>query len=152
MKIAFDVDVLAKQMSINDYVHKVADWGYKYIEQSPHPRINPFYKHPLFSKECQQEYKQALKETGVEISSFIVVYRWSGPTEEQRQHAVANWKRMIEIAVDMGVPVINTEFSGDPNQQEICNGMFFKSMEELLPIIEREGMPRRVPVLIRMTS
>ena len=35
MKIAFDVDVLAKQMSINDYVHKVADWGYKYIEQSP---------------------------------------------------------------------------------------------------------------------
>ena len=36
MKIAFDVDVLAKQMSINDYVHKVADWGYKYIEQSAH--------------------------------------------------------------------------------------------------------------------
>ena len=140
MKIAFDVDVLAKQMSINDMVHKVADWGYKYIEQSPHPRINPFYKHPLFSKEAEQEYRQALKETGVEISSFIVVYRWSGPTEEQRQHAVANWKRIIQIAVDMGVPVINTEFSGDPNQQEICNGMFFRSMEELLPIIEREGL------------
>ena len=79
MKIAFDVDVLAKQMDINRMVHQVADWGYKYIEQSPHPRINPFYKHPLFSKECEQEYRQALKETGVEISSFIVVYRWSGP-------------------------------------------------------------------------
>ena len=65
MKIAFDVDVLAKQMSIRDYVHKVADWGYKYIEQSPHPRINPFYKHPLFSKECEAEYRAALKETGV---------------------------------------------------------------------------------------
>ena len=46
MKIAFDVDVLAKQMDINRMVHQVADWGYKYIEQSPHPRINPFYKHP----------------------------------------------------------------------------------------------------------
>ena len=44
-------------------------------------------------------------------------------------------KRMIEIAADMGVPVINTEFSGDPNQQEICNGMWFKSMEELLPSV-----------------
>ena len=98
MKIAFDVDVLAKQMPIKDYVRKVADWGYKYIEQSPHPRINPFYKHPLFSKECEEEYRKALKETGVEISSFIVVYRWSGPTEEQRRHAVANWKRMIQIA------------------------------------------------------
>ena len=71
MKIAFDVDVLAKQMSINDMVHKVADWGYKYIEQSPHPRINPFYKHPLFSQEAEAEYRKALKETGVEISTPV---------------------------------------------------------------------------------
>lgn len=140
MKIAFDVDVLAKQMDINRMVHQVADWGYKYIEQSPHPRINPFYKHPLFSKECEAEYRKALAETGVEISSFIVVYRWSGPTEIQRQHAVANWKKIIEIAVNMGVSVINTELSGDPNQQEICNGMWFRSVEEILPIAEREGI------------
>lgn len=140
MKIAFDVDVLAKQMSIPDMVHKVADWGYKFIEQSPHPRINPFYKHPLFSRECEKEYKQALRQTGVEISSFIVVYRWSGPTEEQRQHAVANWKKIVEIAVNMGVEVINTELSGDPNQQEICNGMWFRSMDELLPLFEKEGI------------
>jgi len=140
MKIAFDVDVLAKQMSINDMVHQVADWGYKYIEQSPHPRINPFYKHPLFSGECEAEYRKALRETGVEISSFIVVYRWSGPTEEQRQHAVANWKKIVEIAVNMGVQVINTELSGDPAQPEICNGMWFKSMEELLPLFEQEGI------------
>ncbi len=140
MKLAFDVDVLAKQMTIKDYVYKVADWGYRYIEQSPHPRINPFYKHPLFSKECEQEYKQALKDTGVEISSLICVYRWSGPTEEQRRHAVANWKALIEVAVRLGVQVINTELSGDPNQPEICNGMFFRSMEELLPIFEKEGI------------
>jgi myo-inositol catabolism protein IolH len=140
MKIAFDVDVLAKQMSITDYVHKVADWGYKYIEQSPHPRINPFYKHPLFSTDCENEYRRALKETGVEISSFIVVYRWSGPTEEERQLAVANWKKIIQIAVNMGVQVINTELSGDPNQGEICNGMWFRSMDELLPLFEQEGI------------
>lgn len=148
MKIAFDVDVLSKQMSINDLVHQVADWGYKYIEQSPHPRINPFYKHPLFSKECEEEYRKALKETGVEISSFICVYRWSGPTEEQRKMAVANWKKMIEIAVNMGVPVINTELSGDPNQQEICNGMWFRSMEELLPIIELDGLVACLPCFV----
>lgn len=140
MKIAFDVDVLAKQMSITDMVRKVADWGYRYIEQSPHPRINPFYKHPLFSPECEAEYRKALKETGVEISSFICVYRWSGPTEEQRRHAVANWKKLVRIAVDMGVEVINTELSGDINQAEICNGMWFRSMEELLPLFEKEGL------------
>lgn len=140
MKIAFDVDVLAKQMDINRMIHQVADWGYKYIEQSPHPRINPFYKHPLFSKECEEEYRKALKETGVEISSLIVVYRWSGPTEELRQLAVSNWKRIIQIAADMGVSVINTELSGDPNQQELCNGMWFRSVEELLPLIEKENI------------
>lgn len=140
MKIAFDVDVLAKQMSINDYVHQVADWGYKYIEQSPHPRINPFYKHPLFSRECEAEYRKALRETGVEISSFIVVYRWSGPTEEQRRLAVGYWKKIVELAVSMGVQVINTELSGDPNQQEICNGMWFQSVDELLPLFEKENI------------
>jgi myo-inositol catabolism protein IolH len=140
MKIAFDVDVLAKQMGIGEYVRKVSDWGYKYIEQSPHPRINPFYKHPLFSKECEQEYRNALREAGVEISSFIVVYRWSGPDEEQRRLAVANWKRIVQIAVNMGVQVINTELSGDPNQAEICNGMWFRSMDELLPLFEKEGI------------
>jgi myo-inositol catabolism protein IolH len=53
---------------------------------------------------------------------------------------VKNWKRLVEIAVEMGVQVINTEFSGDPNQPEICDEMFYRSMEELLPIFEREGI------------
>ena len=61
MKIAFDVDVLAKQMSINNMVHQVADWGYKYIEQSPHPRINPFYKHPLFSRRKRSRIPQSVE-------------------------------------------------------------------------------------------
>ncbi len=47
---------------------------------------------------------------------------------------------MIEIAVEMGVQVINTELSGTPNEPEICEEMFYRSMEELLPIIEREGI------------
>lgn len=137
MKIAFDVDVLRRDHTITEMVYKVADWGYNYIEQSPHDQINPFYKHPLFSLDVEKEYKKALKDTGVDISSFIVVYRWSGPTELQRQLAVANWKKIIEIADSMGVRVINTELSGDPHQKEICNGMFFRSMEELLPLFEK---------------
>ena len=141
MKLAFDVDILAKQgLSISEIVHKVSDWGYKYIEQSPHPKINPFYTHPRWSERVENEYRKALKETGVEISSFICVYRWSGPTEEERQFAVKNWKRIIEIAVDMGVQVINTELSGDPNQQERSTNMWYRSVEELLPIVEKEGI------------
>lgn len=139
MKIAFDVDVI-RDLGITRMVQQVAEWGYKYIEQSPHPQINPFYKHPRASREIMAEYKQALRDNGVELSSFICVYRWSGPDELRRQAAVKNWKRLIEVAVEMGVQVINTEFSGDPNQPEICEEMFYRSMEELLPIFEREGI------------
>ncbi|HGH5397479.1 TPA: sugar phosphate isomerase/epimerase family protein [Raoultella planticola] len=139
MKVAFDVDVI-KDRSITDMVRQVSEWGYKYIEQSPHPRINPFYKHPKASREVMTEYKHALRTYGVEISSFIVVYRWSGPDELRRQAAVKNWKRMIEIAVDMGVQVINTELAGTPDEPEICEEMWYRSMDELLPIIEREGL------------
>ncbi|HIE8843232.1 sugar phosphate isomerase/epimerase family protein [Klebsiella pneumoniae] len=139
MKVAFDVDVI-KDRSITDMVRQVSEWGYKYIEQSPHPRINPFYKHPKASREVMTEYKHALQTYGVEISSFIVVYRWSGPDELRRQAAVKNWKRMIEIAVDMGVQVINTELAGTPDEPEICEEMWYRSMDELLPIIEREGI------------
>ena len=100
MKIAFDVDVI-KDLGITRMVHQVAEWGYKYIEQSPHPQINPFYKHPRASREIMAEYKQALRDTGLELSSFICVYRWSGPDELRRQAAVKNWKRLVEIAVEM---------------------------------------------------
>ncbi len=48
MKIAFDVDVLAKQMPIKDYVRKVADWSYKYIEQSPPPPHQPLLQASAF--------------------------------------------------------------------------------------------------------
>ena len=68
MKIAFDVDVI-KDLGITRMVHQVAEWGYKYIEQSPHPQINPFYKHPRASREIMAEYKQALRDTGLELSS-----------------------------------------------------------------------------------
>lgn len=139
MKVAFDVDVI-KELPVTDMVRQVAEWGYKYIEQSPHPRINPFYKHPKASREVMTEYKRALQTYGVELSSFIVVYRWSGPDELRRQAAVKNWKRIIEIAAEMGVQVINTELSGTPDEPEICEEMWYRSMEELLPIIEREGI------------
>ncbi|AXF77342.1 sugar phosphate isomerase/epimerase [Erwinia tracheiphila] len=144
MKIAFDVDVV-KNMGATRMVYQVAEWGYQYIEQSPHPQINLFYKHPRASREMMKEYEQALRDMGLEISSFICVYRCSGPDELRRQAAVKNWKRLVEIAVEMEVQVINTEISGDLNQPEICDEMFCHSMEELLSIFEREGIPVEIP-------
>ncbi len=76
MKIAFDVDVI-KDLGITRMVHQVADWGYKYIEQSPHPQINPFYKHPKASREIITEYKNALSATG--WKSLLLSWSIAGP-------------------------------------------------------------------------
>lgn len=61
MKIAFDVDVLAKQMDINRMVHQVADWGYKYIEQSPHPRSIHFTSIHYFQKNVRLNIEKHLE-------------------------------------------------------------------------------------------
>ena len=71
---------------------------------------------------------------------MLPVQRWSGPDEDQRQAAVRAWKRVIQITVDLGVEIINTEFNGRPEAPETAEAQFLKSMDELLPIFEREGL------------
>ena len=70
MKVAFDVDVI-KHLSITGMIRQVSEWDYKYIQQSQHPRINPFCKHPRASRALMSEYKRALNQYGVELPSFI---------------------------------------------------------------------------------
>ena len=71
---------------------------------------------------------------------MLPVLRWSGPDEDAREAAVRYWKRAIQITVDLGVSTMNTEFSGRPEKAEESERAFYRSMEELLPIIEREGI------------
>ena len=53
---------------------------------------------------------------------------------------VAVVKRAIQITVELGVDTIGTEFNGRPERAEESERAFFRSMEELLPIIEKEGI------------
>jgi myo-inositol catabolism protein IolH len=74
------------------------------------------------------------------VTSLLPVMRWSGPGEIERQAAVRYWKRAIEICVELGVDTMNSEFNGRPEAAELAEAMFWRSMEELLPVFEREGV------------
>ena len=62
------------------------------------------------------------------------------------------WKRAIEVAVEMGCDTLISEFGrgASPersvgerpgaNTKELCEAAWFRSMDELLPIFEREGL------------
>jgi myo-inositol catabolism protein IolH len=121
-----------------------ADLGYQYIELSPREDFMPFFLHPRADDDTVAKFRSALSDAGVEIATVLPVYRWSGPDEDEREAAVRYWKRAIEITVELGCTVMNSEFNGRPEEQSRSEAMFWRSMEELLPIFEREGIELRL--------
>jgi myo-inositol catabolism protein IolH len=139
VKIALDPYMLRK-VPLLELPRLVADLGYRYIEMSPRDDFLPFFLHPRIDSAGVAAFKQALASAGVSVSSVLPLYRWSGPDEDARQAAVRYWKRAIQITVDLGVDVMNSEFNGRPSSPDLSEAQFWRSLEELLPIFEREGV------------
>jgi myo-inositol catabolism protein IolH len=139
VKIALDPYMLRK-VPLLSLPRVVADLGYQYIEMSPRDDFLPFFRHPRVDKAGVAAFKRELAAAEVSISSVLPLYRWSGPDEDARQAAVRYWKRAIEITVDLGVDVMNSEFNGRPGLPDESEAQFWRSLEELLPIFEREGV------------
>jgi myo-inositol catabolism protein IolH len=102
-------------------------------------------------------FKKALASAGVGIASLLPMYRWASNDEAERQAAVKHWKRAIEIAVELGVDTMNSEFGRGPHPDkggcycchtgsmiEACEDAWWRSMEELVPVLEREGITLHV--------
>jgi myo-inositol catabolism protein IolH len=139
MKVGLD-PYMFRHLSIPQMVRTVADMGYQYIELSPRDDFMPFFVHPRADRARVAELKTALRETRVQLSSLLPLYRWSGPDENERQAAVRYWKRAIEIAVELDCGVMNSEFNGRPERAAESEAQFWRSMETLLPIFERGGV------------
>jgi myo-inositol catabolism protein IolH len=122
----------------------VAELGYSYIELSPREDFIPFFNHPRADAEGISEFRGALRAADVALASMLPLFRWSGPDEDERQAAVRYWKRAIEIAVELGCSVMNSEFNGRPEAPSASEAQFWRSMEELLPVFEREGIQLRL--------
>ncbi|MGW5715276.1 sugar phosphate isomerase/epimerase family protein [Amycolatopsis sp. NPDC003865] len=139
MKIALDPYMLRK-LPMAEMVRTVADIGYEYIELSPRDDFMPFFLHPRADDGKVAELKAVLRESGVSLSSVLPLYKWSSPDETERQAAVRYWKRMIEVTAELGCELMNSEFNGRPERAAESEAAFWRSMEELLPVFEREGI------------
>jgi len=140
MKFALDPTPFHSTHSVLEFPKLAAELGYDYIQLTPHEDIIPFFTHPKADDDLVAKLAAECKGAGVGIASVLPVLRWSSPDENLRQAAVRYWKRAIQIAVDLGVNQMNTEFSGRPERAEESEAAFYRSMEELVPIIEREGI------------
>ena len=139
MKIALDPYML-RGLPFGEVCRIAADMGYDAIELSPRSDFIPFFTHPRADHSRVAEFRTALRETGIEISSVLPLYRWSSPDEDERLAAVRYWKRAIQLTVELGVTVMNSEFNGRPEAAAASEAQFWRSMEELLPIFDREGI------------
>ena len=143
MKLAID-PYMFRTTPLAELPGLVADLGYRYIEMSPREDFIPFFVHPRIDHAGIAAFKGALRVADVEVSSVLPLFRWSGPDEDEREAAVRYWKRAIEITAELGCHVMNSEFNGRPEEASRSETMFWRSLEELLPVFEREGIELRL--------
>ena len=139
MKLALD-PYMFREVPLLQLPALVAELGYEWIELSPREDFTPFFNHPRVDDGTVKRFRTALADAGVGVSSMLPLYKWSGPDEDDRQAAVRYWKRAIEIASLLGVDTMNSEFNGNPREAAACERMFWRSMDELLPVFEKEGI------------
>lgn len=137
MKLAYDPSMFRDSMTLKQMFDEVARLGYEYVELSPRRDFIWFYEHPVADHTLIKQVKKYAKDAGVKISSVLPVQQWSSPDEQEREFAVRNLKRTIEITAELEVPVLNTEFAGDKFQPLVSQGQWYKSMAELAPVFEK---------------
>ncbi|MEK6441231.1 sugar phosphate isomerase/epimerase family protein [Pseudonocardia sp. T1-2H] len=140
MKLALDPQMFYATHSVLELPDVVARMGYEYMELSPKADFVPFFSHPRADDATVAALRKRAADAGVTIASVLPVLRWSGPGEDERQAAVRAWKRAVQITVDLGVDVMNSEFNGRPEAPELAESQFLRSMDELIPVFEREGV------------
>lgn len=140
VRIALDPTPYHHDFSLFEFPEVAARLGYEHLQLTPHLDFSPFFRYPKADDEVVARFKKAAADAGVGIPAILPVQRISSPDEPQRVAAVRNFRRIIELAVQLEIPVINTEFSGRPERAEDSEDAFYRSMAELLPVIEAEGL------------
>jgi myo-inositol catabolism protein IolH len=152
MKIALD-PYMHRHLPLTELPRLAADLGYEYLELSPRADFLDWWVYPRAYPERIQEFKKSLRDHGVQLASLLPMYRWASPDEDERQAAMRYWKVAIQIAVELGCDTMNSEFGRGPSPGgsgqcsccaggtvETCEAAFWKSMDELVPIFEKEGI------------
>jgi myo-inositol catabolism protein IolH len=137
MDIALDPNIYYASMSTADTLRKAAELGYRHVELSPNEEFHFWHRYPKADRELVASLRAAQAETGVRIRTLNPVFDWSSVEEDVRRAQVRNWRRLLELADQLEVREITSEFSGDPNTPVRCEQQWYQSIEELAPAFER---------------
>ncbi|MFI6180089.1 sugar phosphate isomerase/epimerase family protein [Nonomuraea sp. NPDC051191] len=139
MKIALDPAMLQGK-PVEHAARATAEAGYRYLEMGNRDDFIPAFG-PMHASPAElRGFRDAADGSGVEIASVAVIQAWSSPDEDVRKQAVAWWRDGIAAAVELGCRRVNTELSGRPDQPDACREAFLRSIDDLLPVLEREDV------------
>lgn len=139
MKIALD-PAMFNARPIEAALRVASEAGYAYVELGNRDDAIGAFKAVRATSADLSRIRRAAAGSNVEIASVAVIQAWSSPDEDVRMQALEWWRDGIAAAVELGCSRINTELSGDPNQPMRCRAAFLRSIEALLPVLEREGI------------
>jgi myo-inositol catabolism protein IolH len=140
MKLVYDPWMI-RDRSFEEICRFAAEAGYSGIELSPRDDFLPLFVRPVADSESIARLKRALTEHRIELSSVWTVYRWADPTDVAAgEAAVQYFKRFVEVAQELGCQHISSEFGGKWDEVDACRDSFLRSIEQLLPAIERAGI------------
>lgn len=151
MKIALD-PYMHRHVPLEQLPGFVKNLGYDHIELSPRADFLQWWTRPRAYPERIKSFKQAMKKENVSLATLQPMYRWSSPYKDEWEMAMDNWKRCIEVAVETDCQLLISEFGrgGSPERSaadtqgihtpEACENAFWRSMDVLVPILEREGL------------
>lgn len=114
--------------------------GYDAVEIGNRPDFIPSFGPVTATGGELAAARRAADAAGTEIISVAVIQALSSPDEDERVRAVASWADGVRAAAELGCRRINSELSGNPNLPDECRAAFLRSIDSLLPDLEREDM------------
>jgi myo-inositol catabolism protein IolH len=139
MKLAVDPTMI-RHLPVQEVLRTVREIGFEYVELSPRLDVLPPSRGRRVSLEATARIAAASRETGVGVASLFVVYPWASPEESQRAAAVRYLEQACEVAVELGCERLNTELTGDPGRPLESEAAFWRSLDDVVPVLERNGL------------
>lgn len=139
MKIALDPALIADQPLPASFA-AAAEYGYDGIELGNRDDVIPAFAPLAYTPSELRAAKAGAASAGTKILSVAVIQALSSTEEARRAQAVSWWLDGVRAAIDLGCRRINSELSGDPRTPGPCRDAYLRSMETILPVLEREGV------------
>lgn len=139
MKILLDPALVLDQPLDASFAAAV-EHGYDGLELGNRDDVIPANSALAWSFDDLRAAGRRARAAGTDVTSVAVIQQWSSPDEDQRAQAVTWWLDGAHAALELGCRRINTELSGDPKHPDECRAAFLRSMEDVLPTLEREGI------------